>query len=500
MSDDNKVIQIEAQRKKIDERRREASDKKANGLFSSDEKDDDYLDRFGDEDAGIIRSIVENEDIPLQTMNSRHAFISSYGGKPMILCNTYEPLTDSMQYDFRTAEAIMLQYCNQTAQLGDKIIELGRWWVRHANRREYETVFFDPTLPQEHKGCFNLWRGITFPKKQGNWKKIRTHIWKILCNKDKEKFKYVIRWFAWAIQNPGTPAEVALVFKGNQGSGKGTILNMFVKIFGEHGMSISNVEHLTGSFNAHLAKCVFLMVDEAYNPKDRESEGVLKSLITEPRLAIEKKFQDTKVGKNCLHIAMSSNEDWVVPVNADSRRFFINETDNMYTNGRAEESVKQAYFDALNKEINNGGTEAMHYALASLDLKGWKPRVNVPKTEEFAKQQLIGMQHARKSVFYLLSDGIFPGTLSEHGEFIISYKVFMDYIGDLYPEMKQIKASAIRRELELIGVREVKHKTLGINSFLFAPLAELRKRWKRAGLAGEFEEPNEWRFRAKQEY
>ena len=41
---------------------------------------------------------------------------------------------------------------------------------------------------------------------------------------------YVIRWIAWAIQNPAAQAEVALVLIGFKGAGKGTLVRCLQRI------------------------------------------------------------------------------------------------------------------------------------------------------------------------------------------------------------------------------------------------------------------------------
>ena len=57
-----------------------------------------------------------------------------------------------------------------------------------------------------------------------SWYRTKRHIWRILCNKNKVKFKYVMKWFAYLVQHPGSPAEVAIIFKGRQGLEKDLFL------------------------------------------------------------------------------------------------------------------------------------------------------------------------------------------------------------------------------------------------------------------------------------
>jgi len=56
-------------------------------------------------------------------------------------------------------------------------------------------------------------------------------------------------------------------------------------------MQIVDATHFVDRFNAHLRDCIVLFADEAFFAGDKQNEGVLKVLITEPYLAIEGKFQ-----------------------------------------------------------------------------------------------------------------------------------------------------------------------------------------------------------------
>ena len=51
----------------------------------------------------------------------------------------------------------------------------------------------------------------------------------------KEKFKYLIRWLAWAVQNPDKHSGVVIVLKSReQGTGKSTLGVVMLKIFRLH--------------------------------------------------------------------------------------------------------------------------------------------------------------------------------------------------------------------------------------------------------------------------
>jgi hypothetical protein len=183
------------------------------------------------------------------------------------------------------------------------------------------------------------------------------------------------------VQRPAEQGEVAVVMRGNEGTGKGTLAKALMGMLGQHGLAISNSRHLTGNFNAHLRDAVFLFADEAFYAGDPQHIGVLKSLITEPYLTIEGKYQNAVQSPNFLHIMMASNAEWVVPASLTARRFFVLDVPDTVRGDHP-------YFDAIWKQMESGGYAAMLHDLLRHDLGGFNVR-DVPETEALQKQKKL---------------------------------------------------------------------------------------------------------------
>jgi len=457
------VISIEDQIKKVAQKKEE---KRLKDLI------DDEVDIGG---SSIIDAILDGGEEQLTKMNEKHAFINSFGGSPMVLCKIYSVVANRDIIEFRSPDAIKTQYSNESIKLGNGYIELGKWWIRHKNRREYETIIFDPTKPKIYNNCLNMWEGLTITPTKGSWYYTKRHIWRILCNKNKEKFKYVMKWFAWMVQNPGDRSEVAIIFKGLQGAGKGFIFTQFVKIYGEHGLSISNRKHLTGQFNGHLRNIVFLFADEAYYPGDKEIEGTLKQIITEPYIPIEDKYKSLAPAKNCLHIAMSTNADWVIPAGEDTRRYFINKVDNSMAMNQDTEYNRKKYFSNLWDEMDNGGREAMVFSLQQINLTNWHPRYNIPQTEEMQYQKTLSLAKKFKILLSLLEEGIFPGQLTIDQEYLVASKELFECFEKIDINVKKMTHNARTEGIRKLGCKK-EHRRNG-NFWLFPDLKTCRLRW-----------------------
>lgn len=442
---------------------------------------------------------AEGFDQQLKNFNEKYAFINSYGGKPAIKKLIYNEYFSKEVIEFIAPESFAVIHNNDIYIDGMKNnLPLGKWWLQNKHRKTYDTVTFEPDKkPGEYVSengnsmYFNLWEGFAVESKKGSWKYTKKHIYEIFCNKDIEKFKYVMRWFAWAVQNPGKQAEVALIFKGKKGAGKSLILKSIMNLFGRHGLPISQPEHLTGKHNDHLSMCSFLFLDEAFKPSNKETEGVLKSLITEGSLTTEPKFRGIKITKNCLHIVMATNADWVVPATEDERRFFINEVDSKYSMGSCTEEKRIKYFSRISQELKEDGLSAMLYDFQKMDLTNWHPRNSVPRTDELKRQIQMSLPKLKYAFLNLLEDGVFPGNINDKQQYEISSMGLLEHIQKLDPSNKSITAKSLATLCKDLGVLTT--RTSKFRGYIFPELIEARKFWdERLGKNPDWDDSSKW--------
>lgn len=291
---------------------------------------------------------------------------------------------------------------------GDQVtsVPLASEWLKWGNRTSYDGVAFDPghRIPRG-ANVLNLWTDWTVEPKRGDWSMLRRLLREGLCDGDEASYEYALNWAAFMVQHPDKRAEVAMVFQGEKGTGKGTFFGALAKLAGKHSMHISSQHHFTNHFNAHLRDCIFLFADEAMWAGDKRAEGELKRLITEPTLLFEAKGKDAVPGLNHLHVAMASNEDWVIPASMeDERRFAVFRVNSKFRGNRA-------FFDQLHAQLENGGLQALLFDLKTRDLKGFHPRASIPQTSALAQQKLASLD-AWDSWWY---DGLCTGSLSDNG-------------------------------------------------------------------------------------
>lgn len=430
----------------------------------------------------------------VKELNQKHCVLLQEGGKTKVLSWEKSELDYSREVPVLQSFAdFHNRYMNQIVNVGSvkepKYKPWGKVWLEHPHRRQYLALRFMPNQPAVVDGYLNMWRGFAVEAKMGSCQLMLEHIKTVLANNDEKCNEYIIKWTAWTFQHPDEPAEVALVFKGGKGTGKGIFARTIKRIFGQHGLQITSPMQLTGRFNSHLRDCCLLFADEAIVPEDKKAENVLKSLITEPEIPIEGKGVNVVQARNHLHIIMASNDDWVVPAGIDERRFAVFEVSQRH-------QQESAYFTALAKELTNGGMEALLHYFLNYDLRGWHPRESIPQTEALRKQKEKGLHPFEQFMLNMLEEGVLAGGLMDHNT--VYSNDHKDELG-LYncirqssPKLRDASYQALSGYLKKWGAanaRSTKGKQL--HGWTFPTLGEMRKHWDKTHWKHEWPDTNE---------
>jgi hypothetical protein len=278
------------------------------GEPSGDGHDDDGLD-------GIIKSL--NEQFALILMGS-HAVIMRFARDA--------PIEDRVR--IISVEAFKVYHLNRGSVVSKRRrLEDGSWstqkvylqwaplWLANKNRRSYDGVEFypDPANIQGTPRYFNTWRGLscipsTLPAidRKLKYKTFYDHLLTNMCSGNEELFNWVFAWFAHMLQRPRERVGTAIVLRGKMGSGKTKIGEVIGSLFPSHYFLVDDPRYLTGNFNAHMASCLLLQVDEGFWAGDKAAEGRLKGLITAPFQMIEAKGIDPIRLKNYVRCCLAA--------------------------------------------------------------------------------------------------------------------------------------------------------------------------------------------------
>jgi len=451
---------------------------------------DSILEKSGNAESYAVRQIERARehaiDPQLQKMNENYAVVM-FGGKMRVIYERYDSAIKRYKLVRMTFEDFAQKFRNQRVDIGidnngnPRSIPLGKWWLDHPSRREYESVTFAPG--EETPDEYNMWRGFAMAPVVGDkHEAFLTHVRNNICGADPELYDYVVGWMARCIQKPGEPGHTAIVLRGDQGVGKGFFANTLGRLFGRHYLAVSNAQHLTGNFNSHLRDCVVLFADEAFYAGDKRHGSTLKTLVTEPELLIEAKGVDSETSNNCLHLIMASNEEWVVPAGPNERRFCLLDVGSAHMQD-------SNYFGRIAAGLRDGGHAHLLNFLLTYDISKYDVR-KLPQTAGLRDQKVRSFDAFQEWWYGKLKDGRLLGEHEDWQQEIAVEDLKVDYFEQMKLENVQRRGTSTRlqaflekacpglsriqaRESLNIGGRLIKRPYV----YQFPSLEKLRKHW-----------------------
>jgi hypothetical protein len=239
-------------------------------------------------------------------------------------------------------------------------------------------VEFNPAGSSEN--FLNLWVASTITPRDGSAKLIREYLLNGICSGNKRNFRYLVKYLAHALQRPWEKPGVMIILLGGQGTGKGTLAYILHKIWSATYLQVHQVKSVTGSFNASLERAFIVWLDEVIFAGNRSATDSLKSLVTEPVIHINEKFQPARQINSFHRFFGASNSDFYKATDHDDRRDFVLRVSD-------DHKDDHEYWNALYSEIDNGGVEALVHILLKKDLSSFNVREK-PSTDELMRQKL----------------------------------------------------------------------------------------------------------------
>lgn len=367
--------------------------------------------RMNAQQVEVERARLEREAV--MQMNETHA-LARVKGRTFILMEEPDELGNP-SYILSAEKDFNLFYRNVTVSL-PKMTRSGVTyeqksvapiWLAHPERRTVTRIVFKPS-GGETSAEYNVFKGWGVKPAAYDPENPTRGCAKIidLCQRlfgRGPHGDWAMAWLADLFQNPEEKPGTALVLRSKEGAGKGTLMNAVLgPILMNAYVHIGNRKHLTSNFNSILQGTLLFFVDEAIWAGDKEGEGALKYLITEPTLMIEGKGKDAFAIANLARVVFASNEKWVVPVGPHGRRFHVVDCDE-------EMAQNTRYFDAIRAEANNGGREAFFSYLMNFDTSKFDLR-NPPVTDALVSQKIQTLRS--DSVAHWFFERLYEGVLA----------------------------------------------------------------------------------------
>ena len=262
-------------------------------------------------------------------------------------------------------------------------------WIEDKNRLEYCSMDFVPYNSKLEKdptdeNIFNLFEGFKSHYVDGvtdedvKW---FTDFIETILDEDGVA-EYVINYIAHLIQKPNENPAVALVIKGQKGTGKDTLGMIIENLVGTSYMCKGQgMEDIFGTWNDHLVNKLVGVMNEVEGKDGIKFMENLKERITNPRFSIKERFVSTKCNMDwIMRLIILSNNYTPVQVDNCERRFMIALVNDVL-HGNTE------YWNELYKNIQNPDVMNKLYSWLTKNenIKNWIPKDNVPITETYKK-------------------------------------------------------------------------------------------------------------------
>lgn len=344
---------------------------------------------------------ANKHDVLVETMNQKYAMVV-VGGKVRVIRERISmDTTIDSKYELLGTNDFLSLTQNDVVFINNKPVSVGKIWMAHEGRRTFPDgmgLFPDGRTPE---GKYNTWQGFNVMSAEGDCSKILDHIKTSLCRGNEDWYNWLMDWCADSVQDPSNPKGCAVVMRGDEGAGKGVLGNLMLDIFGCHGRHLIDDSHLLSNFNAHMMDALYIFADEITWGGNVKSAGKLKGMVTERYLIGERKGVDAVTYKNMSHILIASNNEWVVPASANSRRWFVLDVSN-------QRILDREYFDDIHDQLDNGGKEAFMHFLMKRKITNDLRRA--PETEALKSQRMFGMSQDSTSEWWV--EKLVSGTIN----------------------------------------------------------------------------------------
>lgn len=269
--------------------------------------------------------------------------------------------------------------------------DLFKLWDGHPQRRVIRGLAFEPAgdIPPDF---VNLYGGIAHPRDRVGREgcmRILDHIYMLCGNRDAE-FRWLVRWMAYPLQNPGAKMDSSVIMYGSEGPGKSVLWEKVLgTIYGEYAITIGQ-QQLESQFTGWQSIKLYAVCEEVVSRAERaQHKGQLKHLVTGRTLMINEKNLPLRQETNHLNFVFLSNSTVPLELDMGDRRYLV-----LYCGFKPE----KAYFRELFSEINGNGLAAFYEYLMTLDLDGFDEHTPPPMTQE--KENLIDISLPGPTLFW----------------------------------------------------------------------------------------------------
>jgi hypothetical protein len=220
-----------------------------------------------------------------------------------------------------------------------------------------------------------------------------------------EEMKMVIALMAMNVRRPARKIRQALLIRGEQGTGKGVLMDMIWGRLVGCNYFKCKLRNVTAKFNGFLATHTTICIDELYNNQKANANN-LKTIITDTRFPVEVKGQDITSPINYCFIIATSNDWSPIYIEEQDRRWFVPKFSKHH---KSKEETQEFISKRFVPWLEGDGLQAIRNYLETIDLNNFNFDIAM---DTQSKRELIHVdprEESMEELNHFLMDGCYHG-------------------------------------------------------------------------------------------
>lgn len=247
---------------------------------------------------------------------------------------------------------------------------------------------YEPTLPNEvffvegGKTLLNTYvRSYPAPKEDATGTVASTflaHLERLVA--EEEYRKVILDWMAYHVQHPGRKIRWAVMLQGVEGCGKSYLAEVMRCVLGHQHVKTVDCAALRQTWNEWAVGHQLVVLEEirVAGANRHEVMNVLKPLITNPFISVNRRNTDNREFPNRTNYLLFTNHHDAIVISASDRRYFVLQS-ALQTKAQVK-ALPRGYFEELFGLVRDRGPELRHFFETWQIADSFDPDADAPPT------------------------------------------------------------------------------------------------------------------------
>lgn len=339
-------------------------------------------------------------------------------------------------------------------------------WNEDETARTYHGIGFYPTPSLCPPNYFNTFEGfpVSITEQKADTSILHEHLRDVLCAGDEAVYNYMSDFEAHLVQKPHELPLVAVLLKGEQGTGKDSEIDKLERLISRRYVHrTSSVNDMLGNFNSALKDKLIIQFNEISGSTGFIHKEGIKHYITAPAFDINEKHKHPYPQLNAMRMFILSNGLVPIDLPYDDRRFLVLKVSSIWRGNNEK-------FNAFHAAIRDPDVMNAYYTeLMNRDISNFVPKNDRPRTSAYAKMQEHCIPDVYKALRYMIEENLFTefgGEVCGDNVWIkpTTFKeLYMSWMhSEGYPTTEYPRAKVVSRLNDMEGVNvNAKHRYSG---------------------------------------